>query len=178
MARMIKADEALNSVSQTVKDQARPALAAVSVEAPFSSDFEDISNPSNGVDQLHFEGIVHFHAQTSHMNVNHVGIAFEIDVPDPLRDAGTQQHLAGAAGKEREQREFLRCEVDALAGTGDPVGGEIDFQVAHLEHLGSPGRSAPQDGVDARQKFREGKRFHQIIVGSKLQPPDPVLHGV
>ncbi len=65
---------------------------------PVLRTFEDIAHAKDGMDQFGFEVIVDFGAQASNGDVDYIGVAVEVHVPDLGRDQGSGQHLAMTAG--------------------------------------------------------------------------------
>src|SRR5262249_37600283 len=75
--------------------------------------------------------------------------------------------------------ELLRGHVELASGANRLVGDKIDVKVLAPQGNGRlPTPAAAQQGADARQDFREGKRLHQIIVGAFVEPVHPVIDGV
>src|SRR5258706_15447870 len=75
---------------------------------------EDISHPADSVDQLAVEGLVDLRPQAADVDVDDVGAAVEVHVPDLFGDGGARQHLTGAADQQRGQGELLGRQVELL----------------------------------------------------------------
>jgi hypothetical protein len=74
---------------------------------------EHVPHASHGVDQLEVERVIHLRAKSFDRDIDDVGIAVEIHVPDLRRDEGAREHIALALGKQLQQRKFLRGQVDS-----------------------------------------------------------------
>src|SRR5262249_18052807 len=48
--------------------------------------FEDVAHAANGMDQLPLEGIIHLGAEAADVDIDDVGVAIEVHVPDVLGD--------------------------------------------------------------------------------------------
>ena len=140
--------------------------------------FDDVADPADGVDQPVRERVVNLRAEPADMDVDHVAVAVEVHVPDLLGDQRPRQHLALAAGQQREQGELLRRQVEPPVGPRRRAAQQIDPQVADGDDLRLPRRAAPKDGADAGEQFREGERLDEVVVGPGLQTLHPVLHRV
>src|SRR3954453_22673419 len=105
---MKNAERALQRASQSVRE--RPGREG-SPPCPVSeelADFQDIPHPAHSVDQLCLERIVDLDPQPAHVDVDHICLALEIDVPDPLGYPGAGKDLAAALRQKGEECEFLR----------------------------------------------------------------------
>ena len=69
--------------------------------------------------------------------------------PDGGQDLLVRQDLAGMAGKEREQLEFLRRQLDLGAGACDAMANDVDLEIASHAAPASP-RCAACDGAAPR----------------------------
>jgi hypothetical protein len=52
----------------------------------------------------------------------------------------------------------------------------MHFQVGDSKDVWLPFDAAAEDGANAGEQLREGKRLGQVIVGPEVQTPNPVLH--
>ena len=76
--------------------------------------FQHVANAAHVVHQFGVEGVVDFCAQAAHRDIDDVGVAVEIHVPNLFGDECSRQHLAGAPHQQREQAEFLGRQIETL----------------------------------------------------------------
>ena len=84
--------------------------------------FEDIADSPDGMNQLLGKRIVHLGAEPSHVNVDHVAVADEADVPDLLGNLGPGQHLTRSAGQQGQKGKLLGRQLESLAVARQPAG--------------------------------------------------------
>ena len=91
------------------------------------------------------------------------------------RFAPARDDAPGIAHQHFEQAEFARLQIDLLAVANDSAANQIHLQIGDgkLRLLALQGRTAGKS-IDARQQFRERKRFGQIVVATGFQ----ALHAV
>ena len=140
--------------------------------------FEDIADAPFGVEEFFGEGFIEFLAEAADVDVDDVGVAVEVHVPDLFGDEGAGEDFAGAAGEECEEGEFLGAEVETFAGAGGLVADEIDFEIGDGEEIGLACAGAAEDGADAGEEFREGEGFDEVIVGAEFEAFDAVFDGI
>src|SRR5687767_6511222 len=113
--------------------------------------FEDIAHASNGLDQLLLVRIIDLRSQPPHVHVDDVGLAVEIHVPHLLGDQRARQDFAGVSRQQTQQREFLGCQIQSLAGAMRFVLAEVDHQIADYQLIGFAARPASKDRANACQ---------------------------
>ncbi|KAG1391053.1 hypothetical protein G6F58_012806 [Rhizopus delemar] len=105
--------------------------------------FQHVAHAAHGVQQLGVERVIQFAAQAAYRDIDDVGVAVEVHVPDLFGQRGARQHLALAAQQQRQQAEFLGGQVQpAAAALGAPAR-QIQLQVGQAQ-LGQ------QQRLDAR----------------------------
>ena len=119
-----------------------------------------------------------FGAQPLDRDLDDVGVAVEIHVPDQLGDRRLGEDLALAPGQHGEQRELLGGEVDAGAAARHLARDQVDLQVGDAQLGGLLAAAAPRQRVQPRHQLQERERLDQIVVGAVLQAADPVLDAV
>src|SRR5262249_46093298 len=75
---------------------------------------EDVAHAADGVDHRLAAG-VDLLAQVADVQLDHVRLAAEVVVPDPVEDLGLGQHPARVAHEETQQLELRGGELDQLA---------------------------------------------------------------
>src|SRR6266852_9483677 len=112
------------------------------------------------------------------MNIHHVRVGVEIDVPNLLGDQLAGQYFAFSPRQERQQLKLRRRKLQTPAAARCLVVKKVDFKVCQLQSLRLASHSPPQDRMDSCQQLREGKRLYQVIVRAEFQSLDPMAHGV
>ena len=113
------------------------------------------------------------------MRVDGALVALEVVAEHLFHQLHTRVHAARIAGKRGEQLELGGREVDFLALHENLVAGNVDREVAELEHFAlrlGVGMHAAEQGAHARDKLAGAEGFHQVIVGAQLKPDDAVFH--
>ncbi len=108
------------------------------------------------------------------MHVDGARIAIVVVAPGQLEQSFAVEHDARIAGERTQQLEFLGPQVDGPFANADLVPLGIDFQVAHLEHLGRRLTSgvAPQHGLHPRDQLAGVERLGHVIIGTQLEAND------
>jgi hypothetical protein len=115
-------------------------------------------------------------AKVVDINIDNVGDRIAMHSPNLFNDGVARNRLAGMPQKEFEQRVFFGTELDRAAGAPYLVRDAVDLKILKCEHILNGTSAASQDSVCARDKFRNHKRFHQNIVGSRIEPTDALFH--
>ena len=127
--------------------------------------FDHVADAAHGVDQLLLIAVVDFAAQVADVDVDDVGQAVVIHIPDVLHDHGAAERAALVAHHVFEDAEFLGRELDALVAAHNFAARAVEHEVAHLQAFGR-GLAAAQQSADARQQLDEGERLGEVIVGA------------
>ena len=119
-----------------------------------SRSFHRVAHAADGVQQLGREGRVDLGPQPLDRDLDDIGVAVEVHVPDQLGDRGLGEDLALAPRQHREQRELLGRQVDARAAAPGLARDQVDLQVgdAQLRRLlaAAAPRPAPAGAPAAR----------------------------
>src|SRR5262249_58954771 len=91
-----------------------PAAAALALPMESAHWLEDVAHAADGVDHRLAAG-VDLLAQVADVQLDHVRLAAEVVVPDPVEDLGLGPHPARVAHEEPQQLELGRGELDQLA---------------------------------------------------------------
>ena len=128
------------------------------------------------MDQLLLEAVVDFAAEVADVDVDDVGEAVVIHIPDMFDDHGAAEGTALVAHHVFENAEFLGREVDGFGAAGDFAADAIEREVGDLEALGR-GLSAAQEGADAGEEFDEGEGLDEVIVGALFEAFDAIVES-
>src|SRR5712692_8663173 len=139
---------------------------------------EDVARAPQCMDELALKGVVDLGTQAAHGNVDDVGIALEVDVPDLGGDVSPGQGLAAVLHQKREQGELVFGQVYPLLASAGTVPAQVQFQIRHLEHLRFVPGTAAQHRSHACYQLGEGERLDQVVVGAQLQTAHAVGHLV
>src|SRR5258706_14975226 len=112
--------------------------------------------------------------QVAHVDLHHIGGAFEIHAPDTIQDNLARKYLARSTQEEREQLVFGRREIYFACATIGYTRAGIQFNVSITQHFVALFLVASQQSLDAYQQFLRRKWFDQVIVASRLEPFYPV----
>src|SRR5262249_23881354 len=140
--------------------------------------FEHIAHPSDSVNQLRRERLIHFTAQAAHGHVHDIRVTSEVHVPDLLGNERSGEHLPRMPCEEGEQGELLGGQIEALASASHFETEEINRQISDTDHIRLRGQTAPQEGPYAGEEFGKGEGLHQVVVRSKLQALDAVVQPI
>src|SRR5271165_1918227 len=82
-------------------------------------DVQHVADAAHGLDHFFGPLVVDFAAQVADVDVDDIGEAVVIHIPDVLDDHSAAEGAAAVAHQVFEDAEFLGSELDILAGTGD-----------------------------------------------------------
>src|SRR3954453_13700278 len=106
------------------------------------------------------------------MDVDRSLVDVDVVAPHTVKQLLPAEHPTGALHQEFQQLEFRGSQVKLLAGAAHPGGFAVDLKIARDEDARDVSRlGAAQQGADASQKFRYGKRLDDVVVGSCPQSP-------
>src|SRR5713101_1806245 len=144
--------------------------------AAFSSGFEDIAHPAQGVNHLLLEVPVDLVSQPANDDVHDVGLGIETVVPHVLHDHRLGNDLARVAQQIFQQRKLARLQLDSLAPARHLARDQVQAQIAdgQSRRLGRAAGAADQR-LDPRQQFAEREGFYQVIIASALQALDAII---
>jgi len=95
----------------------------------------DVTDAAYCVQEFFREGIVDLAAQPTHGDLHDVRIAVEVHVPHLLGKRRARQHLP-VPTQQRQQREFLRGQIESLSGTRGFVPNQIELEIGETEDGG------------------------------------------
>src|SRR5258708_2909403 len=77
-----------------------------------------------------------------------------------------------------EQVEFATGQLDGTLTAHHAAGDEVHFQVGGLQPKDLRWPTAPQQGADAREQLRKGKRLDQVVIRAEVQSQDTIVYTV
>src|SRR5260221_9387459 len=77
-----------------------------------------------------------------------------------------------------EQVEFSTSQLDRAVAAHHAAGDEVHFQVGGLQSKDLRRPTATEQGADAREQLRQGKRLDQVVIRPKIQPEDTIVDTV
>src|SRR5476649_624731 len=95
----------------------------------------DVAHATYCLDEFDFEVIVYFCSQPANRDLDHIGIAIEIHVPDIGCNLRAAHHLALLAREQLQQRELTRGQLYPLTCTTDLAASHIDFQIRKRQQI-------------------------------------------
>ena len=99
-------------------------------------------------------------------------------VPHVVEQLLLGDDLSGPRHEVAQKGELLGCQVEGGAITGGMVAGRVEVQPADFQHRPRTAGVPTQEGADPCAQLVEGERLDQVVVGTGVQPADPVAHGV
>ena len=116
------------------------------------------------------------------MDVERLGRAEPVDVPDLRHQVLSLDHPAGIAHQLGEQVELLAREIELLAAEAGDAGRGVELQLTDPNRLlvraGAVSRGAPsQHGPYPRDHLAGAERLDHIVVGAQLEADDLVHLG-
>src|SRR5256885_2025612 len=91
----------------------------------------------HGVEQLELRGLLQFAAKIAHMDVHHVALGVEVEIPHLFEQLGAPDHFLRPEQEMLEQLEFLRRELELLALDLDLVLQAVELDRPIAEELGA-----------------------------------------
>ena len=112
------------------------------------------------------------------MGVDGALIALEVVAQDLLHELHARIDAARITGKRGQELEFGGGEVDLLAFDEHLVAGDVDHEVAEVQHLElalhlSVGTA--EQGADTGDELARRERLDQVVVSAELEADDAVL---
>ena len=84
------------------------------------------------------------------------------------------EHLAGVGHEVAEQGELLGGQVEQAPSTAGLEAGGVDLQLPHPHQCSAAARVAPEEAAHTGEQLAEGERLHEVVVGSHVEPHDPI----
>jgi hypothetical protein len=141
---------------------------------------EHVPDAADGVDQR-LAVRVDLLAQIADVQLDDVGLAAEVIVPDPVQDLGLGQHPARIAHQESQQLKLGRRQVDHLVAPAHLAGVFVHGQVANhqLDLAAGPGQARPaEQPAQPGQHFLQAERLGDVVVAARGDPGHPVIYRV
>src|SRR6266511_304533 len=119
----------------------------------------DVAHPSKRPDQLLARPVIDFAAEMADVNIHDVVGSIEALVPHMFENHGARKYTSGICHQVFEQTIFLRCKLNALAGTAYLLRKAIQFQVAHSQYAGLRDRPSAQQRLHSHEQFSKCERL-------------------
>ena len=97
---------------------------------------QHVSDSAHGVDHFYRKFVVDFAAQMADIDVDDIGQAIVIDIPNMLDDHGAAEWSAAVAHHVLEDAEFLWRELDVIVAARHLTSDAIQAEIAYLQPLG------------------------------------------
>lgn len=128
------------------------------------------------MDQGLVEGLVHSLAQPVHMHLEGVAVG-RLVAPDRRLQAFPGDRLGAGAHQAFQQGPADGRQVQLLAGAADLAGGQLHYQVGHLQAAGLAAAAQAQ-GTDPGHQLGQFEGLDQIIVGTGGKAGELVRQGI
>lgn len=128
------------------------------------------------MEEFGFKIRVDFLAQPPDIHVHQVRAGVEIIVPDLLQNPHPPAEAARGTHQKFEQPVFARGQFDVGVAALRPAGQGVQRQVRHAQHRRFGPPAAPGQRPHPRHQLGQGERLRQVIVGSRIQPFDALVH--
>ena len=112
------------------------------------------------------------------VNIDDIGEAVEIILPDMLGDHGARDQLVGVQHQKLQEGIFFAGEDAGSSASLDLLGHLIEFKVGDFQNRGLVGALTSEQGPDTGQKFVKGEGFGEVIIGSGIETRDFITDGV
>jgi hypothetical protein len=132
-----------------------------------------VADTANGFDQIRAR---QFLSQLRNMDVDSARPSRKGKAPNALEQAVTGDDPAGVFDQLGQKLELQRAQWNRRSGNRDSSLAPVEANVAELDDAGllRSRLSAPQDCAHARNELAGRERFGHIVVGTKLEPDDPI----
>ena len=158
----------------------RPVRRPARAGGTHAGGLQDVAGTADGVDHRLPAG-VDLLAQVADVELDDVGLAAEVVVPDPVEDLRLAQHPARVAHEEPQQLELGRGQLDPVAAAVYLVRVLVQGQVAD----GQPGRAGVPAGAGPAQQpaqpgqhLLQAERLGDVVVAAGGDAGDPVLDSI
>ncbi len=135
-----------------------------------------IARAAHRLDQRRITGGIHLLAQSTDVNVNHVGLRVEMVIPNPLEEHGARHHLARTTGEKLENGPFAGLQLEFARTAPGRTAEQIENQIANPDiglHRLAP--TAPGQGLESRQQLGERKGLDKIIITAGTESRHAIL---
>ena len=141
-------------------------------------DREPVARPSDGVDRGPSERPVDLATQVADVDLDDVGIAVEVVIPDVAEDLTLRPHLPRVSHEVFENRELTARQLDVSVAAGHPARARVEAEVTRRQHGRALGGTAAYEGSDARDQHGERERLGDVVVSASLERLDLVLVAI
>src|SRR6267143_3343781 len=117
--------------------------------------------------------LINLLAKTVDINLDQIGFAVEVAVPNMLHDFTAGNEFRCPKQKQFEQREFPGSQRDSLFVARGAPAVTVEREVCVAKPRVAAMESAANEGANPRQEFRQNKRLCEVIVGAGIQPFNP-----
>jgi hypothetical protein len=137
-----------------------------------------ITHAAHGLEQRRAGPRVELGAQPAHVHVEQIRLVAMVGRAALLAYQLASEYASDVLHEELQQGELPVGELDRLAGEVHRVSDEIELDAAVLQDRLFDGRLTPQQRAHARQKLLQAEGLGQVIIGTEIEPVDPILYGI
>src|SRR6266481_1756959 len=131
---------------------------------------------TDGMDQRIGLVTVDLAADASDINVDNVGRGIKMQIPDMLQQHRSGNNLAFVANQILKNLELAWQQFYFQVTAAHCPGHQVHLEITNAQHgFLDDGRASSGESFDARQQFREGKWFDQVIVATGAQSTHPII---
>ena len=94
---------------------------------------KNVPNATKRVNELGFKRVIDLRAQAPDGDIDDIGVAVEIHIPDQRDDLRASQRFARSAHKQVQERKLLGGEIDACATAENAMADGVEFQVGNFQ---------------------------------------------
>src|SRR2546429_3198161 len=117
--------------------------------------------------------LINFLAKTVDINLDQVGFAVEVAVPDMLHDFTSGNKFRRPKEKQFKQSEFPGSQRDGLLVARGAPAVAVEREARLAEPCGAAMKTPPNQGPDLSQERRQNQWPGEIIHSPRIQPFDP-----
>jgi len=111
----------------------------------------------------------YFFAEKMNESVNGVFFDFAAMTPQGILNGLPRDNFSLVSGEKLQEAEFGKGEKNFAAFAKGAEGGDVENKIAYLQDILDFRSDAATECADAGEKFGEGKRFGEVVVGTGVE---------